>query len=201
MDRTSETIPRNAVRGVASGVLFMAFFGTMWAGIGIMGLQGWGGLWFALVAVLVGIGLLVGAISLLRSSRRLPDQVAQTDDQQGKPIGIWFGIVFATEGVLIGVASVICNAINRIDLFFPIMAFIVGVHFLPLAALFRVKSYYLVGTLLCLLATVTLLIVPQRAVLSGQSINLQLVVLGFGAAFILWVVGVGLWMLGNRLLG
>ena len=81
------------------------------------------------------------------------------------------------------------------------MAFIVGIHFLPLAALFRVKPYYFVGTLLCLLATVTLLIVPQRAVFSGQSINLQLVVLGFGAACILWVVGVGLWMLGTRLLG
>ncbi len=45
MAQTSSTIPGVAVRGVASGVLFMAFFGTLWAGIGIGGLQGWGGLW------------------------------------------------------------------------------------------------------------------------------------------------------------
>lgn len=35
------TIPRAAVRGTASGVIFMAFFGTLWAGIGIRGMQGW----------------------------------------------------------------------------------------------------------------------------------------------------------------
>jgi hypothetical protein len=43
-------IPRAAVRGVASGVLFMAFFGTLWASIGVGGLQGWGDrafVWFA----------------------------------------------------------------------------------------------------------------------------------------------------------
>jgi hypothetical protein len=45
MVQTSSTIPGTAVRGDASGVLFMAFFGTLWAGIGIEGLQGWGGLW------------------------------------------------------------------------------------------------------------------------------------------------------------
>jgi hypothetical protein len=62
MAETSLTIPGAAVRGVASGVLFMAFFGTLWASIG-----------------------------------------------------------------------------NRFDLFFPIMALIVGVHFFPLAALFQEK--------------------------------------------------------------
>jgi hypothetical protein len=34
------TIPRAAVRGTASGVIFMAFFGTLWAGVGIRGMQG-----------------------------------------------------------------------------------------------------------------------------------------------------------------
>jgi hypothetical protein len=30
------------VRETASGVFFMAFFGTLWGYIGVMGLQGWG---------------------------------------------------------------------------------------------------------------------------------------------------------------
>jgi hypothetical protein len=58
MSQTSSTIPRAAVRGVASGVLFMAFFGTLWAGIGIGGLQGWGGPWLSIAVLLVGLGLL-----------------------------------------------------------------------------------------------------------------------------------------------
>ena len=200
MTQTSSTIPRAAVRGIASGVLFMAFFGTLWADIGIGGMQGWGGLWLLIVTMLVGIGLLLGGISLLLASRRLSNHVAEADAQRGRRIGIWFGITFATEGGLIGIASGICNALNRFDLFFPIMALIVGAHFFPLAALFQVKTYYLVGTLLCVLALITLLAVPESVTLGGQQITAQWVVLGFGAAFILWGVGVWLWLLGRRLL-
>ncbi|HEV7236370.1 MAG TPA: hypothetical protein VGN15_09330, partial [Ktedonobacteraceae bacterium] len=80
------------------------------------------------------------------------------------------------------------------------MAIIVGLHFLPLAALFEVKMYYLVGVLLCLLAIITLVVVPESATLGGQQISAQWVVLGFGAALILWGVGLGLWLLGKRLL-
>ncbi len=200
MTQTSSTIPGFAVRGVASGVFFMAFFGTLWASIGVGGLQGWGGSWLSLVVVLIGIGLLLGGISLLLASRRLSNQGTNADAQQGRRTGIWFGSVFALEGIFIGVASVICNALNRFDLFFPIMALIVGVHFLPLAALFQVRAYYLVGTLLCLLSIITLFAVPERVQLGGQQLTAQWVVLGFGAAFILWGVGVGLWLLGRRLL-
>ncbi len=200
MIQISTTIPRAAVRGVASGVLFMALFGTLWADIGIGGLQGWGGFWLLIVTVLVGIGLLLGGIFLLLASRRLSNQIAEADARRGRRIGIWFGITFATEGVLIGVASGICNALNRFDLFFPIMALIVGVHFFPLAFLFQVKTYYLVGAFLCVLALITLLVVPETVTLGGQQITAQWVVLGFGAAFILWGVGVWLWLLGRRLL-
>lgn len=200
MTQTSSTIPGVAVRGVASGVLFMAFFSTLWASLGAGGLQGWGGLWPAIVVVLIGIGLLIGGVSLLLASRRLSNQVAEEEAQRGRRIGLWFGITFASEGVLIAVASVICNAINRFDLFFPIMAIIVGAHFLPLAALFQVKMYYLVGVLLCLLAIITLVVVPESVRLDGQQITAQWVVLGFGAALILWGVGLGLWLLGKRLL-
>lgn len=199
MTQSSSVIPASAVRGVASGILFMAFFGTLWASIGVGGLQGWGEPWLSIVVLLVGLALLAGGIALLVASRHLPPQTAADDSQREKRTGIWFGSIFATEGLLIGVASVICNAINRFDLFFPSMAIIVGLHFLPLAALFEVKAYYLVGVLLCLLAAITLLAVPQQANLAGHAIMAQWVVLGFGAALILWGVGTGLWLLGNRL--
>lgn len=180
-------------------MLFMAFFGTLWAGIGIGGLQGLGQPWLSTMVLLVGLGLLIGGIALLRASRHLPNQVTEADFQRGNRTGMWFGIVFATEGILIAVASAICNAINRFDLFFPIMAIIVGVHFWPLAALFEVKAYYLVGVLLCVLALITFA-VPEQGNLGGQPITAPWVVLGFGAALILWSVGLGLGLLGKRLL-
>jgi hypothetical protein len=192
-------IPQYALRGVASGVLFMAFFGTLWAGIGIGGLQGWGEPWLSVVVLLIGLGLLISGIGLLAAARRLPSQPAPADAQGDNRVGLWFGVIFAAEGLLIAIAAVICNAIDRFDLFFPIMAIIVGVHFLPLAALFQVKAYYLVGMLLCVLALLTFA-VPEHISLGGQQITAQSVVLGFGAALILWGVSLGLGLLGQRLL-
>ncbi len=199
MAQTSSTIPGAAVRGVASGVLFMAFFGTLWANIGLGGLQGWGTPWLTIVTILAGVALLLGGISLFLASRRLSNQVSEADARRWRRMGIWFGVVFATEGILIWIASAICNAINRFDLFFPIMAIIVGVHFFPLAALFQVKAHYVVGALLCLLAIITLLVIPENITLGTQQITAQWVVLGFGAALILWGVGWKLWLDGKRL--
>ncbi|MEO7910028.1 MAG: hypothetical protein ABIV47_10290 [Roseiflexaceae bacterium] len=200
MSPTSSIITKTELQGIAAGVLFMAFFGTLWAGIGIRGLQGWGEPGLSITVLLVGLGLLIGGIALLISSRHISNQGAETDSRRERRTGIWFGIIFAAEGLLIGAASAICSAISRFDLFFPIMAIIVGVHFLPLAALFQIRAYYLVGTLLCALALITLIAVPERATLGGQPIMAQSVVLGFGAALILWGVGLGLWLLGKRLL-
>jgi len=198
------TIPAAAVRGVASGVLFMAFLAP---GGGGTPRGGWGGgasLWPSFVAVLIGITLLSGGIALLVASRRLPNAVVkaetEADARREKRTGILFGITFGAEGLLIGVASAVCHAINRVDLFFPLMALIVGVHFFPLAALFQVKIYYFVGALLCVLAIFTLLVVPQRVMRGGQAITAQDAMLGFGAALILWGVGVWLWLRGKRML-
>ena len=78
---TQTIIPRAAVRGTASGVIFMAFFGTLWAGIGIRGLQGWGYLWLLILSMLVGVVLLVGGIVLIMKSKRL----SKRDDGRGFP--------------------------------------------------------------------------------------------------------------------
>jgi hypothetical protein len=200
MVQTSSAIPGIAVRSVASGILFMAFFGTLWSDIGIGALHGWGWPWLLIVSVMIGIGLLIGGISLLLASRRLSNQVAEADIRRWRRTEFWFNMTFATEGLFIVVAGGICNALNRFDVFFPIMALIVGVHFFPLAALFQVKIYYLVGALFCLLAFITLLVVPESVKLGSQQITAQWVVLGFGAAMILWAVGLGLWLLGKKLL-
>jgi hypothetical protein len=200
MAQTSSTIPGVTVRGVASGVIFMAVFSTLWASIGTGGLQGWGGIWPSVVVVLIGAALLVGAISLILASRRLPNQVAGMNDQRGKRTVKWFILIFASEGILIAVASVVCNVIHCFDLFFPILALIVGAHFFPLAPLFELKTYYLVGALLCLLGILALFVIPAHVQISGHQINAQWVVLGFGAALLLWSVGVGLWLLARRLL-
>ena len=194
-------VSKNEVRGTASGVFFMAFFGTAWAGIGMSGLQGWGYNWVVPIVILIGFVLLVCCFTLISGSRGLSKSVSEEGARQGKRIGIGFGITFGAEGLLIAIASIICTATDHFEYFFPVMALIVGVHFFPLARLFRVNIHYVTGTLICLLAIVTLFFIPELLHIGQYEIIASWTFLGFGTAVILWGTGFTIFLMGRRLLG
>ncbi|MDM5221381.1 hypothetical protein QUF86_11700 [Peribacillus sp. NJ11] len=187
--QTSRLISKEAFRGSGIGVIFMALFGTLWAGTGVMGLQGWGFPYVELAAIFVGIIMVIEGISLIYASQKMPDQVSENGARRLKRMNFWFNIVFIAEGLLIGIAIAICNMINQTDLIPGVIAIIVGIHFLPLAALFQIKVYYATGVLLCLLAIITLLIVPDTVMFGEHQILAPLSLLGFGCALILWTTG------------
>lgn len=200
MKQPSNTIHRSAIRGTASGVFFMAFFGTLWAYTGLMGLQELAApLWLA-AAVAIGIVLFIGGVSLIRASRKIKDPSKIADARPEKRIAIRFNIIFAAEGAAIAIAVAVCNAAGRTALIPIVTALIVGIHFFPLASLFRVKFYHLTGALLCLLALATLLFLPAEAKLGAAHINAYMSVVGLGNAVILWGTGTAIWFMGKRLL-
>ncbi|OZB91291.1 hypothetical protein [Paenibacillus sp. XY044] len=203
MKQHSNTIPGSAIRGTASGVFFMAFFGTLWAYTGIMGLQEFAApLWLA-SAVAIGVVLIIGGASLVRASRGIKEQneiIDASTARKGKRIAVRFNIVFAAEAAAIAVAIAVCNATGHTALIPIVIALIVGIHFYPLASLFRVKFYHLTGTLLCLLALATLLFLPVEASLGAHHINTYMSVVGLGSALILWGTGTAVWFMGKRLL-
>src|SRR5699024_2028974 len=61
------------VRGTASGLMFMAFFGTVWADIGIGGLRVSVAIWLMILAILIGAALFFSGIMMIRQSRHLPN--------------------------------------------------------------------------------------------------------------------------------
>lgn len=193
----SQTIVSKAdVRGTASGVMFMAFFGTVWADVGIGGLQKSGAIWLLILSILIGAVLFFSGIALIRGSRNL----SNINARNSKNVDKWFNIVFATQFALIIIAAIVCNSIGYFDWFFPIMAIIVGVHFFPLAYLFQVKVYYVIGTLLCLLTIATLLFVPLKVSLGQYQINTWWSFVGFGSMLILWITSVVILSIGRKLL-
>jgi len=194
------TIPRAAVRGTASGVIFMAFFGTLWAGIGIRGMQGFEFPVLITLSLLIGVVLFICAIALIKNSRQLTNEVIKKDGNRWRKKNRWFGIIFSLEGLLIAIADFICVSTNHLNLFVPVMALIVGAHFFPLASLFQVPIYYITGTLLCLLATIIMLTFPVKIIISDHQIMAWWVSLGFGSALILWGTGVIVCLKGFRLL-
>ncbi len=85
------TISRAAVRGTAAGVIFMAFFGTLWAGIGIRGMQGWGFLLFIILSLLIRVLLFIGAIALIKKSSPLSNEgINKNREQWKKEYMVWY---------------------------------------------------------------------------------------------------------------
>ena len=200
MAQTTRVIPKALVRGMARGTFFMAIFSTLWAYIGLVGLNGWGGLWLWIPPAIIGIALFCSGISLTRAAEQLTDPVSEENALRWKKKRRWFGIIFATEGLAMGIVSAICGATGHYNLIFPLMAIIAGLHFFPLAPLFNLKSHYVTGALLCLISIITLLTVPARTTLGGQQIIAWWSVVGFGSALILWLTGIAILLYGRNLL-
>jgi hypothetical protein len=73
-------------------------------------------------------------------------------------MGKIFGLVFAAEGVLIFLAINVLNNLHLGDYAISAIAAIVGLHFLPLARLFRRPMYYVVGTIMTVAALASIAI-------------------------------------------
>ncbi|MFU1798642.1 hypothetical protein ACM1RC_32690 [Paenibacillus azoreducens] len=173
--------------------MFMTFFGALWAAIGIIGSHELGAPWLLVFSGIVTLILLIGAVSLFGKARNMNDAVTPKEREQWKKINRKFGLIFALEGLAILIASVICNIFNHFEAFFPIMAIIVGIHFFPLARLFRENFYYGTGVVLCILGIITSLL-PINATLSGISLIATSTFIGFGSALTLWVTGLRIWI-------
>jgi hypothetical protein len=186
-----------SVRGIASGVVFLAIFGTLWAAVGIQGLNGLAP-WSIVVVVLIGLVMFGAGISLSGAARQRQVQAGISASQKGQRRNKWFSIVLGIELASIVIARVICWLISRLDLFLPMTMLIVGIHFFPLATLFRVKRYQLAGALLCLLTIITVAAVPEQLRLTNLQIDSWSVVLGFGGALILWGIGLAHWLHGRE---
>jgi len=199
MAQTLNSISRADIRGSAVGVLFMAFFGTMWAYAGIMGLQGWGSPWVLIASLIIGIALFASGCLLIFTSRELPNQVPYAAGKRRKNTGGWFNIIFLAEGLAIVIAIAVCNAAGQTELIPLVIALIVGIHFFPLAYFFQVRIYYYTGALLCLLPVITWIFVPFHVTLKEQPIDLYMSVVGFGSSSILWGTSLVICLMGRRL--
>lgn len=170
------------LRGTASGVTVCAVTGLVWAASTLGGLDA-----FVAVPVLIaGAGI---ASMLLLGARRLRQSASALAGSAPAGVDLGsvrrrFNLVVVGEFIAIGVAL---NVLIRFDrpLWIPAaICAIVGLHFLPLARLFRVPVYNATAGALCVAAATTIVV----GALGGPEAAWQLLP-GFGAAFALWATG------------
>jgi hypothetical protein len=145
-DMAGQSAPR---AGAAIGSAIFSVFGAGWLIV-------WSGktmgqapvVWAAIV--LLGLGLLLTAF---RQYKRNQDaHAAESDTPDSKRAAKVFNIVNVGQGVAIFLALNVANNIGHPEWFIPAFIFVVGAHFLPLAAVFKATRHYVVGFALILLA-------------------------------------------------
>jgi hypothetical protein len=201
---TSISALRAQIRGRASAGFLLAFFGAAWWGWGVGGIQelfsGETAAFYSILALATGI-LVSGGILLLRAARRLPRDTSPARKARDAAVGKRyraFGAVFGLEIVIIAVGIVLLNVFHHPEFRLPFVTIVVGVHFLPLARLFTVRLYYVIGVLLVLVSVTVMLVVPVSTLIGNR--QAWDVLVGSACAVILWLTGIYSVLRGRRFL-
>jgi hypothetical protein len=144
MKKEPHIIPDSAIKGIATGLIMMAIFTSAWAGIGYGGLKDTG-YWFILIIFpALSVLFIINAIKLFKVAEHFPKLTSEADIAEEKKMGKWFGIIFGAEGLGIFIGINVVANLGHPELTIPVIALVVGLHFFPLAKVFkRTIDYYL----------------------------------------------------------
>ena len=167
-------------RYLAIGAVIYAIVSALWVVITAV----FGSLSNAVVlgtAVTLIILLIAAAFFTLQQSAKSPLPQAGSAE-----LGKWFGIIFAAEGIGIGVGSGVLVGLGHPDWIAPWVAVVVGLHFLPLARLLKLAFDYVLGAAIIVWVVAIVVLLPTSAWPS---------LIGLGTAVLLWLAGWGrLWV-------
>jgi hypothetical protein len=162
MEDKSHIIPAVAVRSIASGLLMMAIFTLMWTGIAFGSLYPAKSWYALLIFPLFSILFVVNAVRLFSISKYFPKLTSEADIAEGKRSGKWFGIIFGAEGLGIFIAVNTVIYLGHADLTIPVIALVVGLHFYPMAKLFKRTFDYYLATWSTLIAVIGIMLILKK---------------------------------------
>jgi len=170
----STVTPDPALAGRAIGAMFFAAFGGAWIGL-------WA--WRSFEARAAALAAVAAATSCLfafvygRFRRHRPALGREPASAADRRRDRWFHAINAGQWIAILVAGNVLANIGLSAWVIPAAMFIVGLHFLPLARLFRNPPHYVTGGALMLLAAAYPFVAPSGA---GSPIG------ALGAGAVLW---------------
>jgi len=189
-------IPRIAVQSIGTGLIMMAFFTMMWTGIAY-GSMGNNGLIVLILFSVIALTLVINAIKYFREAKRFPESESETDKAEEKRTGKWFGIIFGAEGLMIFVGINIVINIGHADLTIPVIALVVGLHFYPLARVFRRTIDYYLATWTTIVAIIGIGLILNKSY-SAATVD---AFVGVGTAIATSCYGVYMIYAGKKILG
>jgi hypothetical protein len=185
MDGNQNIVQRNDIKGIAIGMLLMAFFTLVWTAIAETGLHGLYYIFVLSFFSLFSLLLIINALYLFSIAMQFPEGIREKDDKQW---GRRFGIIFGTEGILIFILVNILINVHRGYLVVPCIALIVGLHFYFLAPVFKRKIDYYIGTWTCIVAIIGIILASTTTIKETNvfiGIGVAIATLSYGVNMIL----------------
>ncbi|HEY2842026.1 MAG TPA: hypothetical protein VGJ09_00185 [Bryobacteraceae bacterium] len=138
----------------------------------------------ALIAVIVAvIAYLAIGVGTIRALRRSPGAIPPRTPEHRLMLRRYAYVVIA-EVAAIMVANIVCAVMRRVELIVPLDLLIVGIHFLPLASIFRMPRYYTMGALFCIVCLGTVMLIPARVQVGAAAS--WFVIPTFGCTAVAW---------------
>ena len=152
----------SAILRDAIGALWMTIAGTV-AALGVVAMSSTSVLEvlvLLLIVLVVSFALYPSIISTLRAALRLPRESSPAITAARTKVTRRFGAVFSLECLCFLLANIVLLLLHHYEYLVPAILLIVGIHFFPIAALFKMWPYYLTGLLFSLAAIITVLTSP-----------------------------------------
>jgi hypothetical protein len=197
MENQPHIIPDAAVKGIARGLFLMASFTTLWAGIAFGGLIGTVYAFALAVFLVLAVFFVLKGIALHKLAKYFPQVTSDADKAEGKRIGKWFGIIFGAEGLLIFVGVNVVINLGYPNLVIPVIALVVGLHFFPLAKVFKRSVDYYLATWATLIAVCGFIFTLNKT----MPVNYIQAFIGVGIALATSAYGIYMVFSGNKVAG
>jgi hypothetical protein len=184
-----ERVSTQALTGRARGIIAGSLIALGWAAFGLSGFNpSVRNPLLAVASALTAI-LLISGIYLERRAHLLPN-ATPSQVAAGKKARRWFWLNLAGEIVLLNIAINLLAAPTLHIYWVPAISAVVGLHFWPMAQVFRVRSYWWVGSAMMAGAALTAYVetldaASALAFANGEAIANALILwsaLGIGAA-------------------
>lgn len=148
-DAVDPSFQAEAVVGAGRSALIVAMFGAGWLGWGLSVAKAFTG-FVAPVFGLIELLLLACSIYAIRRGRKLRKEYPPIPASTRRAVQKSFWLVVVAEFIALFVVVTIANVVDRPDLAPDWIAMVVGLHFLPLAKLFRAPQLGVIGILITL---------------------------------------------------
>jgi len=125
------------------------------------------------------VALLAISLCQILSAVKLPDELRPPEKRK---IGRVFAWIAGLEIAAIVVVSIVCYLNGHLSMLVPLVLVVVGIHFFPLAKVFGVPRYTVLGALFCTIPLVTLLVIPAEQHVGSAIARFLISSLGCAAA-------------------